>query len=379
MGIRKRQKEEIVYLCLWVIVLTLYLVSQFRARTELNLPLVDLNLMVKMVASLGPFIVLFLINNYLLIPKYLLTNKFGLYILSTFVTLSLFMAFQWSFSANFKFNGNPERLEIDRRLNENFDRNNPHDHSPHTIPPRPYFPFQFFFDLTHALLIIGGNVAIALVFQRYDDRLEKEKLLKSNAENQLTYLKAQISPHFYMNMLNNIHGMIEIDSEKAQSMVLDMSRLMRYMLYESSKPLIFLEKEISFLVNYIELMKLRYDKEMVKITYRFPEEIVTNGIMVPPLLFLAFIENAFKHGVSYQKESFISISMALSGQRLRFSCMNTKISAARNPASGVGLTNIKQRLGLLFGNSAQLHIDDMTETFTVLLSIPYDDNKDTNH
>lgn len=379
MGVRKRQKEAIVYLCLWVIVLTLYLVSQFKTRTELNLPLIDLKMLVKMIASLCPFVVLFLINNYLLIPNYLLTNKFGKYILSTFITLSLFMAFQKSFSEKFKFHSPPERTRVWKQMNEKFEMQWSINHPVPHKPPRPYFPFQFFFDLTHALLIIGGNVAIALVFQRYDDRLEKEKLMKSNAENQLIYLKAQINPHFYMNMLNNIHGMIEIDSEKAQSMVLDMSRLMRYMLYESSKPMISLGNEISFLVNYIELMKLRYDKDLVKITYNFPEDNETNRIMIPPLLFLAFIENAFKHGVSYQKQSYISISIVRSGHRLRFACMNTKNSTARNSVSGVGLANIKQRLGLLYGNSAELQIDDISETFTVLLSIPYDENKNSNH
>lgn len=379
MDIRKRQKEAIVYICLWVIVLTLYLVSQFRVRTEHNLPLMDLNLLAKAVVSLGPFVILFLINNYLLIPKYLLTNKIERYILSTFLTLSLFMGFQWSFSANFESHRLPERMETNSLPDEKFDRHGPYDYSRPPKPPRPYFPFQFFFDLTHALLIIGGNVAIALVFQRYDDRLEKEKLMKTNAENQLTYLKAQINPHFYMNMLNNIHGMIEIDSEKAQSMVLDMSKLMRYMLYESSKSLIFLSKEINFLINYIELMELRYDKEKVNITYSFPNEKETRGIKVPPLLFLVFIENAFKHGISYQKESFISISIEVTGNRLNFSCTNTKHPSPQISSSGVGLTNIRQRLDLLYGDCAKLNIDEISETFAVFLSIPYDENKNSDN
>lgn len=379
MGIRNRQKEAIVYLCLWIIVLTLYLVSQFRSRAELNLPLVDFKLFAKLIASLGPFIVLFLINNYLLIPRYLLTNKFGKYIISSFITLTLFMAFQVSFSKDLESHQPPERTKAEKLMNEKFDQQRSLNYPEPPKPPRPFFPFPFIFDLTQALLIIGGNVAIALVFQRYDDSLEKEKLMKSNAENQLTYLKAQINPHFYMNMLNNIHGMIEIDSEKAQSMVLDMSKLMRYMLYESSKPLIFLDQEINFLVNYIELMKLRYNKDIVNITYNFPDEKDTKGIMVPPLLFLAFIENAFKHGISYQKESFISTSINLSGKRLNFSCMNTKLPSGRHQKTGVGLTNIKQRLDLLYGISAELHIDDMSETFAVLLSIPYDENQNSDN
>lgn len=373
MSIRKRQKEAIVYICLWVIVLTLYLVSQFRIRSELNMPLIDMNLFVRMIASVGPFIVLFLINNYLLIPRYLLTNRFGKYILSAFITLSMLMAFQVSTAKYFGPLRPPAEVRANQAHNEKEDV---HDLQKYPRPrkhPKPFFPIPFVFDLTYALLIIGGNVAIALVFQRYDDQLEKEKLMKSNAENQLTYLKAQINPHFYMNMLNNIHGMIEIDAEKAQSMVIDMSRLMRYMLYESSKPLTFLDREISFLIDYIELMKLRYDNGIVRISYKFPDGNEAKGINIPPLLFLTFIENAFKHGISYQKESSISISIDLKdNNRLCFRCRNTKHPLDVNSKSGVGLANIRQRLRLLYGDSAELRIHEISETFTVSLSIPYE-------
>lgn len=377
MGIWKRKKETVVYLCLWIIAIILYLVSEFRDRTELNLPLLDIRLFTNMATTLVPFIILFVINNFILIPKYLLTNKFGKYIASTIIIVSLLTAFEVTTGND--MSKPPEIKTAVAPTGKKPRPHNAHGHPRPHKPPKPFSPLPFVFDLTYALLIIGGNGAIALVFQRYDDRLEKEKLMKSNAENQLTYLKAQISPHFYMNMLNNIHGMIEIDPEKAQSMVLDMSRLMRHMLYESSKPLIFLENEIKFLVNYIELMKLRYDKDKVKITYDFPDENATRGIKVPPLLFVSFIENAFKHGVSYQKESFISVSIAMSGRRLHFSCMNTVSPTSRTSGTGVGLKNVRQRLELLYGDKAELLIGESPETYTVTLSIPYDENPDSNH
>lgn len=89
----------------------------------------------------------------------------------------------------------------------------------------PLLPMPVMLDSTYGLLVVGANLAITLMFQRYYDRLEQESLKKANAENQLAYLKAQINPHFYLNMLNNIHGMIDIDPEKAQKMLIDMSRL----------------------------------------------------------------------------------------------------------------------------------------------------------
>lgn len=376
-NMQKRHKEAIVYLCLWVIVISLYLVDEFRHRADLNLPMVDLRLFSGMLASLGPFVVLFLINNYLLIPKFLLKNKIGKYTATVFATLCVLIAFQVVFSNDINDRKPPREESVMRSINHKFGMRKPPKRINHHKPPKPPKPFSalpFIFDLTYGLLIIGGNAAIALVFQRYDDRLEKEKLMKANAESRLIYLKAQINPHFYMNMLNNIHGMIEIDPEKAQSMVIDMSRLMGYMLYESSKPLIFLDREVKFLTNYIELMRLRFDREKVGISYKFPDEEESAGVKVPPLLFLAFIENAFKHGISYQKESFISVSIELSGKRLIFNCANRKFPATGNEKSGVGLNNIRQRLSLLYGDAAHLHIDEESETFKVTLSIPYDEN-----
>lgn len=374
MGIGKRNRETIVYLCLWIIVFTLYLVDEFKNRADMNLPIADVALFIRMAAILGPFIVLFLINNYLLIPRFLLTNKIRKYIVSVFIILTSLMLFKVTFSDDIKGHKPPIEMKANYRKDGNFDHPGPKRGPRPRKPPRPFSALPFIFDLTYGLLIIGGNVAIALVFQRYDDRLEKEKLMKTNVENQLIYLKAQINPHFYMNMLNNIHGMMEINIEKAQSMVVDMSRLMRYMLYESSKPLIFLEKEISFLINYIELMRLRFDKEKVRLTYDFPEEKYMNGIKVPPLLFLAFIENAFKHGVSYQQESFISVSIEITSSRIKFRCFNTMGPTTRHEKTGVGLNNIRQRIELLYGNSTKLHIEEKTNTYTVTLSIPYDEN-----
>lgn len=244
----------------------------------------------------------------------------------------------------------------------------------HPKPPKPFIPFPFILDLTYGLLVVGGNIAVALIFQRIDDRLEKESLMKTNAENQLSYLKAQINPHFYMNMLNNIHGMIEINAEKAQSMVLEMSHLMRYMLYDSSKFLIPLEQEIEFLKNYVELMKIRYDESKVNINYKLPAKSETRKIKIPPLLFLAFIENAFKHGISYQKGSFIFVNIEITSTTINFKCINSNMKSSESTKNGVGLKNVRQRLNLLYENNYELDIEDVRGNFIVTLTIPYNEN-----
>ncbi len=359
---RDRKLESWVYAGLWVLAIGLYLLDAMSTRAQLSKPLLDGALLARMARTLLPFIALFLVNNFLLIPKLLLKNRLRVYFVATGAALALMWCYQY-----FDF----------LRMAEMF-------HGPHPRP-RPHMrsliPLPLFLDFTYSLLVVGGNLAIALIFQRFDDRLERESLMKTNAEARLEYLKAQINPHFYMNMLNNIHGMIEIDPERAQAMVIDMSHLMRYMLYDSSKPLISLSDEIGFLQNYLRLMRLRFPENRVSITTEFPPEEKTRGISVPPLLSLVVIENAFKHGVSYRESSFVGVSMELGGNTLRVTCVNSRHSRGDEQASdgGIGLSNVKQRLQLLYGDRASLEINSTDSAYTVNLTIPCNETENSDN
>ncbi|MDE5813533.1 MAG: histidine kinase, partial [Muribaculaceae bacterium] len=240
---------------------------------------------------------------------------------------------------------------------------------PHTPP---LVPLPILLEFVYSLLVVGCNLAVAMTFRYFEDRLETERLMKANAENQLAYLKAQINPHFYMNMLNNIHGMIEIDPERAQTMVLDMSSLMRYMLYDSSKPYISLSDEIAFLNNYLNLMRQRYPESKVRIDRDFPTDEAAVSIQLPPLLFLVFIENAFKHGISYKSASYVDVSISVEERHVNFLCVNSRHPEGRsvNERSGIGLRNIRQRLDLLYGPAATLEIEESQSEYRVRLSIP---------
>ncbi|MDE6383736.1 MAG: histidine kinase, partial [Paramuribaculum sp.] len=238
-------------------------------------------------------------------------------------------------------------------------------------PPKRLFPLPLLLDFIYDVLVIGGNIAISLAFQRYYDRLDRERLLKANAQSELSYLKAQINPHFYMNMLNNIHGMIEIDAEGAQQMVIDMSHLMRYMLYDSSRATTTLDKEVEFISTYLSIMRRRYPRERVEISARLPEGDILRHIELPPLLFLVFIENAFKHGISYRRNSFVAISLSIEGDTLDFSIINSRPQEPPlHSASGIGLTNIRQRLDLIYGSRALLDITETPQSYTAHLTIP---------
>ncbi len=137
-------------------------------------------------------------------------------------------------------------------------------------------------------------------------KLEQEKTLleKENVQNQLAFLRNQVSPHFFMNTLNNIHALIDVDTEEAKEAIIKLSKLMRHLLYDSQAELVPLAKEMEFIQSYINLMKLRFS-EKVKINLSIPDQLPDKSI--PPFLFTSFVENAFKHGISYQNSSFIDI------------------------------------------------------------------------
>ena len=177
-----------------------------------------------------------------------------------------------------------------------------------------------------------------------------------------------------MNTLNNIHALVDIDPEQAKDSIVQLSKIMRFVLYEGSKQMVPLRQEILFLQNYIELMRKRV-ADQVDIRVSLPDMLPDRE--VPPLMLITFVENAFKHGVSYQQPSFINIRISIDGSTdspqpasLHFVCRNSKIPQAEDRHGGVGLQNAKRRLDLLYADRYDLHIDDAADTYTVTLQIP---------
>ena len=230
-------------------------------------------------------------------------------------------------------------------------------------------------DIIGALVQIGLlslNLGVKLFFKNEQDQKDMQELEKKNLKQQLEYLKYQINPHFFMNTLNNIHALVDIDPEKAKTTIVELSKMMRYVLYEGDKNLIPLQKEIEFLHNYVLLMKLRYP-DKVNVDVDIPENFPDGQI--PPLLLITFVENAFKHGVSYKQKSFINISMDSENGNLLFKCLNSKKKPSnangKIPSEGgVGLKNVKQRLDLIYADDYCLTITDSEKTYEVLLCLP---------
>ena len=182
-----------------------------------------------------------------------------------------------------------------------------------------------------------------------------------------------------MNTLNNIHGMVEINPKTAQEMVIELSKLMRYVLYEGERRYTTLKTEVEFIENYVALMRKRYSSRKVDVRLKMPDTDLY-GIKLPPLLFMVMIENAFKHGISYKRHTDILITVeVLTDRQIHFMCKNSKRECPESDEkkySGLGLKNLRKRLDLLYGENYSLNIEDEDDTYTVNLIIPYeyDDN-----
>ena len=217
------------------------------------------------------------------------------------------------------------------------------------------------------VLMLAANLGIKYQFQAQRNAARVQELETENLQRRLDALRYQINPHFFMNTLNNIHALVDIDPEKAKESIVELSRMMRHILYDSGAPTIPLAQELDFLRHYVSLMRMRYS-DGVEITLDLPD--TDGGAQVPPLVFASFVENAFKHGVSYESTSFIRISLAVDGGKIIFRCANSRQAPLRQDGSGIGQENVRRRLDLLYGDRYTLHIDQRAGAYELLLVLP---------
>ena len=222
--------------------------------------------------------------------------------------------------------------------------------------------------LIMGILLVGADLGAYF----YIDSLRKERRMKEleaeNTKQRLESLRYQINPHFFMTTLNNIHALVDIDSEKAKESIEEFSKMMRILLYEGDAPTIPLERELDFIEHFISLMRLRYPEDAVRSDFIFPEE--SSGAAVPPLVMASFVENAFKHGISYSDDSFIRVKVELQDGKVIFHCSNSSHPSKGDERHGIGLENIRKRLLLLYGDTFVLSTDEDEGRYDVLMVIP---------
>ena len=219
------------------------------------------------------------------------------------------------------------------------------------------------------LTIFAIVTAVHFTFQMIETENERREAEKLRIEAEHKLLKYQLNPHFLMNTLNNIHAQIDLDSEAAQESVRLLSKMMRYMLYETNQDKVSFSKEVEFLSNYFEMMRRRYI-DAVSIEFIVPQEIPS--INVPPALFINLAENAFKHGVTYNANSYVKFELAANDQNVTCRVENSKIKnrADIQESFGFGVDSLRKRLDLLYGKNYTYDIHETDNEYNVLLIIP---------
>ena len=365
------RQENVIYLAVWGILFLAPLLSYYvRTANDATISF-DWTEIMMVWQHFGLYLLLFVIHNFLLAPLLIHQHKRLLYFSAVAVIVVGF--------ATWQFTHHPQRFH-DRKPPMEMRGDHPFVDEGHRppqfgdfddMPPKPHegrHDFKPHKQQRHVMmgereiaavivlvLMFAANLGIKNYIRTRNDHKRLLALEKENLEQQLEYLKYQINPHFFMNTLNNIQ-----------------SKMMRFVLYEGDKKGVPLSREFDFIRNYITLMKLRYT-DKVSIVIDLPAEVPDKQI--PPLMLITFIENAFKHGISYQHPSFIDVRVTLSdpsapASRLSFTCRNSKADKPNEEKGGVGLKNVKQRLNLLYDNNYTLNIKDETDVYNVELTIP---------
>ena len=278
-----------------------------------------------------------------LIPYLLFRSKVFLFSLSFFGVLTLLYFFVWSLDYYYLRPVNPGRLaHIDLSL-------------------------LSFVQIGAVSTVLLGAVVGLKVFQKWIKDVQRmNELHQTSLKTELEQLKSQVNPHFLFNTLNNLFVLTKTDPEKASQVILGLSDLLRYQLYDSSREKILLSKDIDFIHNLLSLEKIRKND----FEYNIKTEGRIDGVGLPPFLFIPFVENAIKHGASTVGHSWLNISFRITDKQLHFTSINSKPLVKNNTPGGLGLKNIKRRLDLLYPGTYVLDIDDDTDKYFVKLILP---------
>ncbi|MEP0365594.1 MAG: histidine kinase [Cyclobacteriaceae bacterium] len=296
---------------------------------------------------IGFYAIIFYLNYFVLIDRFLFAKKTILFIGGNLAMIALFLTL---------------KEQIENVFFADLIKNRP-DNS--EAPPVKLSIYIHTLSFMAPLLF---SIAIKTTKRWAKTEDERKEAANYKLKSELQHLHYQLQPHFFFNSLNNIYSMVDLSPEQAKTSIHSLSKLMRYMLYETNMELVPLSKEVSFMEKYIELMKLRVS-DKTKVHYQFPSE--ETGIEIAPLLFISLIENAFKHGVSASKESLIDVSLTCEQQKVMFTIVNDDFPKQTDDksGSGIGLQNLEKRLQLLYPNKFEFNTLSEGGRFSVHLEI----------
>lgn len=362
--------ERRVYVALWGIVALLPLAVQgyeYLMGTDAEF---EMDKVVKTWLGILPFFVLFWVHDLCLLRLLMRRGRSKwLYVVSTVAAITVMMVV---IDMPHRAHRKGREREMREVIVTDVETGEVLRHFTKKREPQPTINMFVITNVVFALFVVCINIAVRLYFRGVSNRRRIARLEAENTSTRLQYLKYQINPHFFMNTLNNIHALIDIDAERARDAVIELSKLMRYVLYEIDKDEVTLRQEVDFLYNYIELMRIRLT-DNVKINVTMPADVA--DIKLPPLLFIPFVENIFKHGVSYREPSVIDVSLSVDGENVTFRSRNSvHAKGGGDSHHGIGLENLRRRLDLLYPRGYVLDIDSEGPVFAVRLTIPVGNN-----
>ena len=345
MKITKKQTigENLLYVMVWLVIILVPILNS-QMMSELR---IDFGNVLTAWLQILPYLIIFLVHNGLLAPRYMLRHKYWKYLSSNIIVIFCV------FTPIYLFAESSAALETADELRK-----------------VSFSNLSMGWNVVLAIFMTGANSGIKLMYQSIRDEQRMEELKQQNMQAEMDYLKYQINPHFFMNTLNNIHALIDIDPEYAKNAVIELSKMMRYVLYDSGRERISLNRDIQFLKNYIELMRIRYT-DAVDIRVTCPDDL-PEQLSIPPLLLIVFVENAFKHGISYNRPSFIHLEIDCRDNTVAATIVNSRhMPSGSRRTVGIGLENVRKRLGLIYGEkNYMLDIREEPRTYTVRLEIP---------
>jgi len=337
-------KHVTYHILFWIVVMASFVISEWGYMQSFE------NALIYELLFLPSRLIAVYVNWFLLIPKFLYKNKLLSYftlLIAMLLVLAIahrYFVLYWGFPKYF-----PQWMKGQKIDPWNFSR------------------------ILQAILIIVSPVAYTTGFKLfmnwYKQRRETEVLKQEKTNAELKFLRAQTNPHFLFNTLNSIYGLALEKSEKTPGLILKLSDILSYTLYESNVKKVLLSKELMLIENIITLEKERFEKRVV-INYDVEGDV--EGIKIPPLILVPFIENAFKHGLKNEvKKGWINIRIKIAKNVLSFIIENSisKLEDEPNGGGGLGLQNVSRRLDLLYGGHKELTINKTNEAFVVKLKV----------
>lgn len=351
----KNSIKVFAHILIWAIVLLVPSYFMYREGTLDNRPFISY--IIKVIS----FAVIFYFNYLYLIDKLLFTKRFILFILTNSILVIILALVQ------------PLIMELIIPHTEHMFE----DMRYRRRPPGPPLAMRFMSEYLLTIFIIGLSVAIKMTVRWYRDSINMEQVKSMQLEADLKNLRSQLNPHFLFNTLNNIYSLIPVEQGKAQESVHRLSGLLRYVLYENDEKFVPMKKELEFTKNYIDLMKLRISSNMnLKVLIENKDD---NQDTIAPLMFMTLIENAFKHGTNNSNGGFIDIKILTEKGKGVLCTVENSLDDNNRPSdieirnSGIGLSNLEQRLKLLYPGKYQFETEKRTNSFFAMLRIDFNE------